>query len=68
MSQEELARLIREIDRQMKAAAQALEFEKAALLRDQIFDLRTILADKEADDVPAWERERRMARLGVSEY
>jgi len=65
LSKDELARLIRELERQMKAAAQELEFEKAALLRDQVFELRAVMADKEADDVPAWERERRMARLEV---
>jgi excinuclease ABC subunit B len=57
----ELARLIKELERQMKAAAQALEFEKAALLRDQIFDLRRELADME-EDVPEWERVRKLAR------
>jgi excinuclease ABC subunit B len=67
LSKDELARLIREVERQMKAAAQDLEFEKAALLRDQVFELRAVMADKEAADVPAWERERRMARLEVEE-
>ncbi len=61
----ELARLIRELEKQMKAAAQALEFEKAALLRDQIFELRAALVEKEETDMPAWERERRRARLGI---
>jgi excinuclease ABC subunit B len=60
----ELARLIRELEKQMKAAAKDLEFEKAALLRDQIFELREALAEKE-DELPAWERERLRARLGV---
>ena len=41
-------------------AAEALEFEKAAMLRDQIFELRQTLADSEAD-IPEWERVRRMA-------
>jgi excinuclease ABC subunit B len=62
---DELARLIRELEKQMKAAAQALEFEKAALLRDQTFELRAVLVDKEEAEMPAWERERRRARLGV---
>jgi excinuclease ABC subunit B len=57
----ELARLIKELEKQMKAAAQALEFEKAALLRDQIFDLRREMADME-EDVPEWERVRKLGR------
>jgi excinuclease ABC subunit B len=67
MSKDELARLIRELDRQMKAAAKELEFEKAALLRDEVYELRAVLSDREMEDEPAWERERRMARLGVEE-
>ena len=41
---EEAHRLIRELESQMKQAAKALEFEKAALLRDQVLDLRKVLA------------------------
>ena len=37
---EEVARLIKELESQMKKAAKNLEFEKAALLRDRIVDLR----------------------------
>ncbi len=59
LSRDELARLIRELEKQMKQAAQELEFEKAALLRDQIFELRAVLAEKE--ELPPWERERRLA-------
>ncbi len=40
----ELSKLIRELEKQMKAAAQDLEFEKAAMLRDKIFELREVLA------------------------
>ena len=65
LPKDELARLIRELDEQMKSAAKELEFEKAALLRDQIFELRTALSEKEDAEVPAWERERRRARLGA---
>ena len=65
LPKDELARLIRELERQMKGAAQDLEFEKAALLRDQIFELRAVLSEKEDGELPAWERERRRARLGV---
>ena len=49
----EAAYLIRELEKQMKEAAADLEFEKAALLRDQIFELRK---QQEDQDVPEWER------------
>jgi len=62
---DELDRLIRELEKQMKRAAQDLEFEKAAVLRDQIFELRTVASEKA--DLPAWERERRRARLEAEE-
>jgi excinuclease ABC subunit B len=39
---EEMLRMIKELEAQMKAAARDLEFEKAALLRDQIIELRRI--------------------------
>jgi excinuclease ABC subunit B len=39
---DELMRMIKELEGQMKAAARDLEFEKAALLRDQIVELRRI--------------------------
>lgn len=39
-TQEGIARLIKELELQMKAAAKNLDFEKAALLRDRIYDLR----------------------------
>jgi len=37
---DEIAHLIKDLERQMKEAARNLEFEKAALLRDQIIELR----------------------------
>ena len=40
ISKEEIVRLIKSMESQMKAAAKNLEFEKAALLRDQIIELR----------------------------
>lgn len=56
----ELQNMINELERQMKQAAQALEFEKAAQLRDQVVELRQTLALKEtgkgAKQIPAWER------------
>jgi excinuclease ABC subunit B len=39
---DELARLIKDLEKQMKDASKLLEFEKAALLRDQIVELRRI--------------------------
>lgn len=42
-----LHRMIKELEKEMKAAAQALEFEKAAALRDQIFELRGVMAEKQ---------------------
>jgi excinuclease ABC subunit B len=67
LPKDELARMIRELKKQMKAAADQLEFEKAALLRDRVFELRQVLEDKEAAEMPAWERERIRARLGIEE-
>jgi excinuclease ABC subunit B len=41
---DEVVRLIKDLEAQMKQAAKALEFERAALLRDQIMDLRRSIA------------------------
>ncbi|UCB42822.1 MAG: excinuclease ABC subunit UvrB [Dehalococcoidales bacterium] len=40
IAKEDIARLIKDLEVQMKAAARSLEFEKAALLRDRIVELR----------------------------
>jgi excinuclease ABC subunit B len=40
VSREEMLRLVKDLEVQMKQAARALEFEKAALLRDRIIELR----------------------------
>ena len=45
LPKEELLRLIKDLESQMKSASRNLEFEKAALLRDQIVDLRKVLAE-----------------------
>jgi excinuclease ABC subunit B len=50
----DIQRVIAEMEKQMKEAARNLEFEKAAILRDQIFELRNILADE--SNLPPWER------------
>ncbi len=39
-TKEEVARLVKDLETQMKAAARNLEFEKAALLRDRIIELK----------------------------
>ena len=54
MPHHELKRLIAELETQMKAAAKNLEFEKAAVLRDQIYELRNLLAEE--THAPPWER------------
>jgi excinuclease UvrABC helicase subunit UvrB len=50
----ERLRLIKELEKQMQEAARQLEFEQAAVIRDQIMELRRSLHDD--DDLPAWER------------
>jgi excinuclease ABC subunit B len=59
MPKNEITRLIAEMEKQMKDAAKNLEFEKAALLRDQIFELRGILAEE--SKAPPWEKIRYLA-------
>ncbi len=55
----EMVRVITELEAQMKAAAQNLEFEKAAVLRDQVYELRAILAEE--SQAPPWEKIRYLA-------
>jgi len=50
----DIQRIIAELEKQMKAAAKNLEFEKAAVMRDQIFELRSILAEEA--NLPPWEK------------
>lgn len=55
----EIKRLIAELDVQMKQAAKELAFEQAAVLRDQILDLRKLLAEE--SNLPPWQKARLMA-------
>jgi len=50
LPRDELARMIKDLESQMKKAARDLEFEKAALVRDQIVELRRII---EVDPIAA---------------
>lgn len=45
---DDLVRLVKDLEKQMKDAAKNLEFEKAALLRDQITDLRKVMVEDAA--------------------
>ncbi len=54
MNKSDGARLISELEKQMKTAAQEWEFEKAALLRDQIIEIRAALDAQDAR--PEWKK------------
>ncbi len=69
LPKDELYKMIKELERQMKQAAQSLEFEKAAVLRDQIMELRQIMVLKEAggdSNLPEWEKMRLLDEAGIS--
>ena len=54
MPKSELQRLIAELEKQMKEAARNLEFEQAAIIRDQVYDLRAIFAEE--SNLPPWQK------------
>jgi len=54
LPKDELLKIIPELEKQMKEAAQNLEFEKAAILRDQVYELRAVLAEE--SNAPPWEK------------
>jgi excinuclease ABC subunit B len=54
LPQSELKRIIAETEEKMKSAAQTLEFERAAVLRDQIYELRMMLAEE--SNQPPWKK------------
>ena len=45
LPKDELTRIVKDLERQMKRAAREMEFETAAQFRDQISDLRKLLAE-----------------------
>jgi excinuclease ABC subunit B len=60
--QKEMERIVKELEERMKAAAKNLEFETAAAIRDQLMELRAILAEE--GDLKPWERIRVLAGEG----
>ncbi|MPN18102.1 UvrABC system protein B [bioreactor metagenome] len=57
--EKEIKRLIDEMEKQMHQAAKDLEFEQAAVFRDQILDLRNLLAEE--SNLPPWKKAKLMA-------
>jgi excinuclease ABC subunit B len=51
LPKDELVRMVKELENQMKAAAKNLEFEKAAALRDRIVELRRELVGTDAEEL-----------------
>ena len=60
MEQRELERMIKEMENQMKAAAKELEFERAAMLRDQVYELKAILVEE--SKLPPWKKQALLAK------
>jgi excinuclease ABC subunit B len=54
MPRNELRQIVHELEKQMKEAAKNLEFERAAALRDELYDLKSLLAEDES--LKPWER------------
>jgi excinuclease ABC subunit B len=54
MAKDQVLRLVKELESQMKSAAKALEFEKAAALRDQVVELRRQLVGSDEDELKAF--------------
>ncbi|MCC7088164.1 MAG: excinuclease ABC subunit UvrB [Dehalococcoidia bacterium] len=54
MPKDELLRMVKELETQMKTAAKNLEFEKAAALRDKVVELRRELVGTDAEELAAF--------------
>src|SRR5512143_2217389 len=54
MPRNEWMKIINEMEKQMKEAAKNLEFERAAALRDEIYELKSLVAEDEK--LKPWER------------
>ncbi len=54
MPRGELRKIVDEVEKHMKEAAKNLEFEKAAAYRDELYELRNLLAEDES--LKPWER------------
>ena len=67
MPKDELAKVIATLEGEMKAAAKDLEFEKAAMLRDQVMELRQQLLDID-DKMPEWEKARKMGDMAEADF
>jgi excinuclease ABC subunit B len=65
LPRDELFRLIKDLEGQMKEAARALEFERAALLRDQVIELRRTMATEEPERIVPPEFTRKTKTAGA---
>ncbi|HPS33339.1 MAG TPA: Hsp70 family protein, partial [Anaerolineaceae bacterium] len=54
-----MEKMIREMEKQMRAAAAELQFERAAMLRDQVYELRALLAEN--SKLPPWKQQNLLA-------
>ena len=52
MSRADMFKVVKDLEVQMKDAAKGLQFEKAAQFRDEIFELRRLLALEEKTLAP----------------
>jgi excinuclease ABC subunit B len=63
IAKEDIARLIKELEAQMKIAARNLEFEKAALIRDRIVELKRNIQDEPVQAAIEAQQEKKEKRV-----